>query len=245
MGPYQMIMSLAALSAGASLETEADFKAAQELYAQRATLANHERAADAFAAVARRLPESLEAQLWCARTAYYVAHRLRDEKPRMRRTAEQGLECGERLLRTFGSSYDAQLWGLLARFRKASATSWIPPLGEIEKLTRQLETLRAKFPGEFATYMLLGAMYRELPGWPLSIGDRTKSMAILTEGQKLAPDNAELLLQVADTYRALGDKANAKLTYRRCVEQGTGPAELTWESADAQAWAKKMLTELE
>jgi len=245
MAPYHIMVSLMLWAAGDGLDADADFLAARDLYAARATLANHERAADGFAQVARRFPDSLDAQIWCARTAYYVSHRVQDDKPRMRRLAQTGLECGERLLGHFAGNYDAQVWGLLARFRQASVSSWLPPLGEIERLTQQLEALRARAPDEYLAYMLLGAVYRELPGWPLSIGDRKKALSLLTEGQRLAPDNAEVLLELAATYRALGDKANARLTYQRCVDKGVGPDVLAWESADARAWAKKQLAELE
>lgn len=246
MTPYQILATLVALSGGANpLEEDPGFQKAKEVYDQRAVLANHEKAAEGFASLARRFPESLEAQLWCARTNYYVAHRLREDKLRMRRMAALGHECGDRLMGRFGESYDAQIWALLARFRKVSASSMIPPLGEIERLAQQLEALRARAPKEHVAYMILGAMYRELPGWPLSIGDHRKSLALLIEGERLAPDNAEVLLQLADTYRAMGETEKARSTYRRCAERGVGPPELEWESRDAREWAKKMLAELE
>jgi tetratricopeptide (TPR) repeat protein len=239
------ILASLMISAGVNaLDEDAGFAAARELYAQRATLDNHVRAADGFAAVAKRLPENLEAQLWCARTAYYAAHRLTDDKAKMRRVADEGKECGERLIAQFPDSYPAQVWGVMARFRKAAATSWIPPLGEIEKLTRQLETLRAKAPDEYMAYLLLGAVYRELPGWPLSIGDSKKSLALLESAQKLAPDNAEVLLELAATQKASGHREMARETYQRCIDQGAGAPELSWETADARAWAKKMIAEL-
>jgi len=239
-----MIAGLALWAGTSALESDADFRNAQALYAQREALGNHERAAEAFAAVANHRTDDMDAQIWCARTAYYAAHRLRDDKPRMRHIADLGHTCGERLLSKFTTSYEAQVWGLLARFRNASASSWLPPLGEIESLAKQLEALRAASPQEYSAYMLLGALYRELPGWPLSIGDRHKALTLLTQGERLAPNNAEVLLELAGTYRALGDTANARLAYQRCIDQGTGPEELAWESSDARAWAKKMLAEL-
>jgi tetratricopeptide (TPR) repeat protein len=244
LGAYHTIAVLV-LSAGGPLDEDPAFRAAQELYAQRDNLLTHERAADAFAAIARRMPDNPEAQIWCARTAYYASHRMVDDKPRMRRVADVGYECGGRLLGSLNPSYPAQIWGLLSIFRKATAAPGLPPLGEIEKLTVQLEALRAKVPNEYMAYMLLTAVYRELPRWPFSIGDRKKALAMAAEASELAPNNAEVLLELAATYRADGDTAKAKATYKRCIEHGELPAELSWEAADARAWAKKMLAELE
>jgi hypothetical protein len=239
-----VIAAFTLAAAEGDLFGDPDFRAARRAPARRADPTKHQRAADAFATIARRRTDSMEAQIWCARTAYYAAHRLRENKAEMRRIAALGAECGERLLADF-EAYPAQLWGLLARFRKVTASSVIPSIGDIERIVRQLEALRAKAPDEYLAYMLLGAVYRELPGWPLSIGDRKKAFERLTEGQRLAPDNSEMLLQLADTYRADGDLKNARLTYKRCAEHGGGPPELAWEMADARAWAKKQLAELE
>lgn len=243
--PFHMIASLVAITGGDSLDLDPEFRAAQEHYVRRSALESHEKAADAFFEVGKKHPESLEAQVWCARTAYYAAHRLRDDKKRMRRVAALGQACGERLLARFKGEYQAEIWAVLARFRSASASSWLPPLGEIERIAKQLEALRAGSPGEHLPYMLLGALYRELPGWPLSIGDKKKSFELLTAGLKLVPNDAEMLLQMAETQRALGDKPRAVATFRLCIEKGTGPAELSWETQDARDWAKKVLSEIE
>ncbi len=153
--------------------------------------------------------------------------------------------CGQRLAARFGGNYAAQLWAILAHAKHVAASSFIPPVGEIEELTRRLERIAAAHPNEYAAHMMLGAIYRELPGWPLSIGDDEKSLELLTKAAALAPDNAELLLELAATQAALDNTDAARATYERAIQHGTGDPDLAFETAEARAWAKKMLAELD
>ena len=55
---------------------DAPFAAAMAAYRDRATLDRHREAQQAFARLARERPADYDAQVWCARTSFYVAHRL-------------------------------------------------------------------------------------------------------------------------------------------------------------------------
>lgn len=221
------------------------FAAATGAYAQRAAVARHREAARLFSEIAADYPKDRDIQIWCARTAYYCAHRFLDDKSTMARVAKRGVTCGKRLERWHPRDYDGQLWTALARFKFAVADSFIPPVGQIELVAKQLEAMVVQKPNDFRGHMLVGAMYRDLPGWPVSIGDEKRALAILLRAAKLAPTDAELLLELAAAYAAVGRDDEARATYRKCIREGTGPAELTWEAADARAYAKKMLAELD
>ncbi len=214
------------------------------LYEIRSTLSNHDKAAKEFSAIAAAHPKNLWAQLWCARTAYYSAHRHQDDKDTMKSLAKLGDSCGQRL-KIFSGTYEADLWIILSRFKMLATSNWIPPLGKIEKLARELEGIARKNPKRYGTYLLLGAIFRELPGWPVSIGDDELAMKYLLKGNKLASRNAELLLELAATQNAVDDEEAAKKTYEKCIAKGNGASDLRFETAEARKWAKKMLGELE
>ncbi len=237
---------MATVPAMQPLSIEADAARIQQvmdLYEKRQNIKNHTQAAQGFSTIAKAHPHDIVAQLWCARTAYYSAHRYQENKTMMKRLARLGHECGERL-QPFAGVYEADLWMILSRFKLFATSGWIPPLGKIEKLTRQLQRIAEKNPKRYATYLLLGAIFRELPGWPLSIGDDKLAMRYLKKGEKLAPNNAELLLELAATYTALNQKDIAKAVYERCIRKGTGAADLQFETQEARKWAKTMLGEL-
>lgn len=217
---------------------------AMSLYEQRSSLPRHTEATRLFSAIAESHPEDRAAQLWCARTAYYCAHRYQGERKRMKELAALGDTCGQRL-RARSGDYEAQLWSILARSKALATRGWIPPLGKLEKLARQLQVIAEKNPDRYGTYLLLGAVFRELPGWPLSIGDDELALEYLQRGWNLAPKNAELLLELAATYKALDQEDAARAIYLTCIREGTGAPDLSFETAEARNWAKKMLKELD
>ena len=224
---------------------DSSLEAALTHYRARSRVAEHVKAADALSALARKYPRDLEIQIWCARTAYYASHRHRDsDSDVMKRLARAGHVCGERLKRDFPKSYDAQVWAIMIHFKHLVADSMIPPLGKIEKVARQLEGLVKRHPKRAEAYMLLGAIYREVPGWPISIGDEKHALKLLKRGLPYAKKSAEYLLEVAASYASLDREDEARATYREAM-RGAGPPDLIWERDDARAWAKKMLAELD
>jgi hypothetical protein len=55
----------------------------------------------------------------------------------------------------------------------------------------------------------LGLLYRDAPGWPLSIGNRSRSRKFLENAVKLAPDYPENVLNLAESELTWGEKAEA------------------------------------
>jgi tetratricopeptide (TPR) repeat protein len=60
----------------------------------------------------------------------------------------------------------------------------------------------------------LGLLYRDAPGWPVSIGNPSKSLALLKQAVKLAPDFPENYLHVIESYLKWNDPDNAKKELR-------------------------------
>jgi hypothetical protein len=57
----------------------------------------------------------------------------------------------------------------------------------------------------------LGLLYRDAPGWPLSIGNRHDAQTFLLSAAALAPDDPENILNLAETYLKWGDTANTRI----------------------------------
>lgn len=86
-------------------------------------------------------------------------------------------------------------------------------LGLVHEMQREFQTaagLDAHF--DFAgPKRCLGLLYRDAPGWPLSIGDRHTALEFLQSAGALAPDDPENILNLAETYLKWGDAANARI----------------------------------
>jgi tetratricopeptide (TPR) repeat protein len=60
----------------------------------------------------------------------------------------------------------------------------------------------------------LGLLYRDAPGWPVSVGNPSKALALLKQSVKLAPDYPENYLHVIESYLKWNDPDNAKKELR-------------------------------
>lgn len=217
---------------------------AMEIYKARAALPQHVKAAEVMAALAEKYPTDKDRQIWCSRTSYYAAHRIEDSSVKSK-VASRGVECAKRITALSKTDYEGRFWWLMTRFQAEQARGVTKALGAAPSITALLAKMIKDNPKRAEAYMVLGAIYRALPGPPISIGDKDKALTLLEESAKLAPDNAEVLLELAGVQADLGLKAQARLTYRHCIDKGTGPAALAWETQDAKDYAKKMLAKLD
>ena len=235
-------LALGATEALAS-ERDAAFQRAMAIYAERAEVTKHVEAVSAFSEVAKAYPKDREAQFWCARTASYAAHRIYDTKVKQK-IAGRGVKCAQRMLDLDASDYDGRLWWILCRLRYESGRNPIDAIKAAPKFKVFIAKMIKKAPKRAAAYMMLGVLMRELPGKPVSFGDPGRALKLLQKADKLAPNEPEILLELANAYRKLDRLDEARATYRRCIDKGVTRKGLEWESDDAQKYAKKMLAEM-
>ena len=56
----------------------------------------------------------------------------------------------------------------------------------------------------------LGLLYRDAPGWPVSIGNRSRARKFLESAVSLAPNYPENILNLAESYLKWGDETDAR-----------------------------------
>ncbi|MGH7940266.1 MAG: tetratricopeptide repeat protein [Limisphaerales bacterium] len=124
--------------------------------------------------------------------------------------ARQGIAaCRQSLLFTnsaAGHYYLAMNMGQLARTETLGALKLVREM-EHEFLAAADLDPRADLAGPERG---LGLLYRDAPGWPLSIGNRTRARKFLETAVMLAPDDPENILNLAESYLKWGNKAAAK-----------------------------------
>jgi hypothetical protein len=135
-----------------------------------------------------------------ARTSYDFADFATNNAQRAA-IANQGIAaCRQSLARNSNSApthyYLAMDLGQLAR------TEFIGALKIVKEMEREFKTaaaLDAQF--DFAgPERNLGLLYRDAPGWPISIGSNRNARAFLEKAEKLSPDYPENHLNLAETY---------------------------------------------
>jgi len=218
-----------------------EWKSFYAVYDKRSELAKHKEALGLLVDLATRYPEDKRVQVLCSMTAYSYAHRL-DDKGRMA-AARQGIPCAERILKTDKKDYEGRFWHAMTTFKAKSAEGIRSALKESTRVKKYLEDMIKDEPNRFEAYMLLGSLYRELPP-VLTWGDPKKGLEILEKGTALKPDDPEILLELAAAYAKVGEKAKAKATYLRCINDSKSPKDRTWETEDAREYARKMMKEL-
>jgi tetratricopeptide (TPR) repeat protein len=212
------------------------------MYNRRADLDQHIAAAEESATMAARYPDDHFLQIFAARTAYYLAHRLKDSGAR-HTTALRGVDAASRALQADHTDYDARYWHAMTTFRAREAEGIKAALKGAKQARDYMLSMLRDDPGRFEAHMLLGVLFRELP--PLvSFGDKKKAMFHLEEGARLAPRDPEMLLELAAGYRKVGRKKEARATYQRVIDDSTAPPYGEWEADDARQYARKMLRKI-
>jgi tetratricopeptide (TPR) repeat protein len=214
------------------------------VYQARDSLAKHKEAAATAAELAGEYAADKELQVFCAMTAYYCAHRLLDNEKEKKRVALRGVDCAKRILKQNPKDYDGRFWASMTSFKSKSADGIKAALKEASKIKKYLEQLQKDDPSRFEAHMLLGTLYRELPPM-LTWGNPKKGLELLLKAEALAPNDPEVLLELAAAYAKVGDKEKARATYNRCIHESKAPRHRSWETEDAIAYARKMLKELD
>jgi tetratricopeptide (TPR) repeat protein len=144
-----------------------------------------------------------------ARTCYDWADWATNKVQRAAIAREGIAACNQSLLFTntaTGHYYMAMNLGQLARNGGFGALKLVRQM-EIEFIAAADLDPTADFGGPERG---LGLLYRDAPGWPLSIGSRSRARKNLESALTLAPNYPENVLNLAETELNWGDKADAR-----------------------------------
>lgn len=247
--PIVVVLALGLASSPASSEEassrETAFNDALATYKQRADEARHREAHEKFVALANEHAKDYELQIWCARTAYYYAHRRLQagDSETCSLIANQGVRCAKRARNLDPTGYDGRYWWVMDRVKAGTSTGIRAALKAVKPMKEFLEKMIADTPQRFEAYMCLGVLYRELPSF-ISWGDNEKAIEYLKKAEALNGQNPELLLEVAEAHLKSGDEKTA-IEYFKKVEASDVPTHLEWETDDARQWARKRIKDIQ
>ncbi len=208
-------------------------------------VASHARALRDYESASRRWKadtNNLEASWHLGRACFYLADAATNNAERAQ-IAQDGIIASRRATvldpkLAAGYFFLGLNLGQLARAKPLSA---IGILDEVESAWLSSIALDPKLDHSGA-HRAIGVLYRDAPGWPLSLGNRKKSLFHLEKAVEVSPDYPGNRLYLLETWIKWGkkDKARAALDVTRKVMEKapasfTGPA---WTEALAD-WDRR------
>ncbi|WP_254276052.1 hypothetical protein [Halomonas sp. 3H] len=159
-----------------------------------------------------------------------IRYRLPDDQ-QARALAELGDEV-ERQLADHPDSAERLIWAGIVRSSQAGAEGGLGALGLVKQARRHLEAALAKDPLalEGSAYTSLGALYYQVPGWPLGFGDDDKAEWHLRRALAINPDGLDSLYFWGDYLHQQGRDAEARQALERALQASPRPGR---ELADA------------
>jgi tetratricopeptide (TPR) repeat protein len=236
-------LTLPGLASAQDVAPRGEWDSLYAVYMQRADLAKHKEAARLASELAAKYPADKEAQILCARSAYYCGHRIASDQER-KMVCDRGVVCSKRILDQSPNDYDGRYWASMTTFKSKSIDGIKAALKEANKIKGYLEQMIKDDPSRYEAFMMLGTLYRELPP-VLTWGNPQKAVEYLEKGYKNDPHNPDLLLELAAAYAKVGRKEEARTTYQKCIDDGKDYKDMEWETQDAKDYAKKMKKELD
>jgi hypothetical protein len=145
-----------------------------------------------------------------ARTCYNWADWATNKSERAAIGQEGIAACRRALLFTNSAAAHYYMGLNMGQLAQAQTLRALGLVGEMEREFQTAAGLDAHF--DYAgPKRCLGLLYRDAPGWPLSIGNRHDALEFLQSASALAPDDPENILNLVETYLKWGDMANARI----------------------------------
>jgi tetratricopeptide (TPR) repeat protein len=160
------------------------------------------------------------------------------DKGQRRLYYEQGRQYAQTILQEYPQRVEGHYWlGMhlagLADVNRLQGRRLLPQILE------ELERSGAIDPSydQAGAYRVLGRIYYEAPGRPISVGDVNKSLDLLKKATTLAPANSTNHLYLAETLMKLGQKDQAKQELQKVLtasQNADGPRGLEADNIRAK-----------
>jgi tetratricopeptide (TPR) repeat protein len=135
---------------------------------------------------------------------------------------EKGLNYAQRLLALDPSGVAGYYWKAMNLSGLADVGTEMQGFKLLPKIMEALKRAVAldETYDEAGAHRVLGRIYFQAPPWPISVGDKKKSLANLTAAVRLAPNFSTNHLYLAETLRDMGQKAQAKAELEKVLQDG-------------------------
>ncbi|MBB3140470.1 hypothetical protein [Halomonas organivorans] len=141
-------------------------------------------------------------------------------------------ERAEQAVAAHPDAAELHAWAGIVRSTQAGASGGLSALSLVKQAREELEASLSLDPLALdgAAYTSLGALYYQVPGWPVSFGDDEKAERYLKRGLGVSPDGLDSLYFWGDYLHEQGRDQEARQALRHALEAAPRPGR---ERADA------------
>tara|TARA_R110000824_G_scaffold393237_2_gene592105 strand:- start:210 stop:875 length:666 start_codon:yes stop_codon:yes gene_type:complete len=131
----------------------------------------------------------------------------------------------EQLVKRYPDAAELHIWAGIIRSTEAGASGGLGALGLVKQAKKELETALELNPLALdgSAYTSLGALYYQVPGWPLGFGDEQKAEWHLQRALAINPEGIDSLYFWGDYLHEQGRDAEARQALERALMAAPRP----------------------
>ncbi|WP_349655899.1 hypothetical protein [Xanthomonas sp. 10-10] len=187
---------------------------------------------------------------WAAGPAPQVAQ-LQDrwaviayQTPKSERVAalETLVQQAEQVRHALPDDADALIWDGIVRSSLAGEKGGLGALAQVKLARTDFEQAIKRAPRALdgAAYTSLGALYYQVPGWPIGFGDDAKARTLLYQGLAIDPDGLDSNYFVGDFLRDQKDWAGAAKAFEKAAAAAPRPGRQIADAGRLKELAAKL-----
>ena len=224
-----------------SISAAQDISNAEQLYGQRANLAQLRRGIVSLRQAETKDPGNYDAAWKLSKFNYYLAMHTDDAKERDD-AFKAGIDAGKTAVQLQNGKPDGHFW-LGANYGGAAEHSAIQGLATVNDIRNEMETVLRLDQGyqDGSAYMVLGMVDLNAPA--VVGGDPKKAVEEMEQGLRFGEPNAFLHLHLAEAYKKVGRNDDARRELKKILSMTPDPNYLP-EYKEASAAAQKLLDEI-
>lgn len=229
-------------AAAAAQDQAADaYARAVEVYAARRDADDARQAIALYQEAVAQDPGHLPALLGLAEAHWWLAEQI--PKAERRAVVEAGLVHARRAVELAPDEPAAHFWYGVLQARVGEERGILQSLFMVDDVLAAMERTLELDPEHEGAHYVLSQLYRKVPGWPLSVGDKRKAVEHARISASLAPHDTSRQLNLAESLLEAGQKDEAVQVLRRVVEMPLTPGDEVNSRRD-QERARELLQSL-
>ncbi len=142
----------------------------------------------------------------------------------------------------FPDDADALIWDGIVRSSLAGEKGGLGALAQVKLARTDFEQAIKRAPRALdgAAYTSLGALYYQVPGWPIGFGDDAKARTLLYQGLAIDPDGLDSNYFVGDFLRDQKDWAGAAKAFEKAAAAAPRPGRQIADAGRRKELAAKL-----
>jgi len=177
-----------------------------------------------------------------ARLHYWYGDNIAQNRDDKLESFERGLELLEKAEELDNQNADIFYWKASLTGMRGQTRGILQSLFMVNPMKEALEKTIELDPDYASAYYVLGILYREVPGWPLSIGNDKKSVEYLEKALSFEPGNLEWKYELALSLIENNERERAQKILEEIVNTELSQ-DVSFEWKRAQEKAKDLLEE--